>query len=132
MYRIFYRAALNDIQADEAAYTAAVDDWYLNGDGRSTADGGRGYRFPHCPHGMSLWTDYDNICGPCEDGYTAVQRAQGVARERFLRFLNTWNWITSAPPDVDHEIVKAVTAQALQMCPQYRDRNDWASPLTLR
>lgn len=27
-----------------------------------------GYRPPHCFHGTNLWTDYDNICGPCEDG----------------------------------------------------------------
>lgn len=26
---------------------------------------------PHyCEHGKSRWTDYDNICGPCEDGLT--------------------------------------------------------------
>lgn len=24
---------------------------------------------PHyCEHGTNRWTDYDNICGPCEDG----------------------------------------------------------------
>lgn len=27
-----------------------------------------GYRPHYCPHGMSLWVDYDVICGPCEDG----------------------------------------------------------------
>lgn len=26
-----------------------------------------GYRPHHCFHGTNLWTDYDNICGPCED-----------------------------------------------------------------
>lgn len=28
-----------------------------------------GHRPHHCFHGMNLWTDYDNICGACEDGY---------------------------------------------------------------
>jgi hypothetical protein len=28
-----------------------------------------GYRPSHCFHGTYLWTDYDPMCGPCEDGY---------------------------------------------------------------
>lgn len=28
-----------------------------------------GYRPARCFHGTNLWTDYDPICGPCEDGY---------------------------------------------------------------
>lgn len=28
-----------------------------------------GYRPHYCFHGVSLWTDYDPMCGPCEDGY---------------------------------------------------------------
>lgn len=27
-----------------------------------------GYRPHYCIHGTNLWTDYDPICGPCEDG----------------------------------------------------------------
>lgn len=27
-----------------------------------------GYRPQTCEHGTNQWTDYDNICGPCEDG----------------------------------------------------------------
>lgn len=30
----------------------------------------KGLSFPTCIHGSSNWTDYDNICGACEDGYT--------------------------------------------------------------
>lgn len=26
-----------------------------------------GYRPATCFHGTNLWTDYDNICGPCEE-----------------------------------------------------------------
>ena len=29
----------------------------------------QGYRNHYCVHGMNQWTDYDNICGMCEDGY---------------------------------------------------------------
>lgn len=29
----------------------------------------KGYSVSHCIHGTSLWTDYDPMCGPCEDGY---------------------------------------------------------------
>ena len=33
-------------------------------------DARNGYRAHYCIHGTNQWTDYDNICGPCEDGYT--------------------------------------------------------------
>lgn len=33
------------------------------------ADYAKGYRPSACIHGVSQWTDYDNICGWCEDGY---------------------------------------------------------------
>jgi hypothetical protein len=39
-----------------------------------------GYRAPHCEHGMNLWTDYDPICGPCEDGMTM---RDGVERRTY-------------------------------------------------
>lgn len=38
-----------------------------------------GYRPATCEHGTNMWTDYDNICGPCEDGLTMgdpIQRRQ--------------------------------------------------------
>lgn len=53
------------------------------------ADYKAGYRPSHCFHGINLWTDYDPICGPCEDGltskedhligcyYTAIRKAEG-------------------------------------------------------
>lgn len=39
-----------------------------------------GYRPAYCEHGTSLWTDYDNICGPCEDGRTM---SDGVQRREY-------------------------------------------------
>lgn len=35
----------------------------------------RGYRAHYCIHGTNQWTDYDNICGGCEDGVTLRQMA---------------------------------------------------------
>lgn len=29
-----------------------------------------GHRAHYCEHGTNQWTDYDNICGPCEDGFS--------------------------------------------------------------
>lgn len=34
-------------------------------------DWAEGHRPHHCPHGMNQWIDYDNICGPCEDGFSS-------------------------------------------------------------
>lgn len=34
------------------------------------ADLRNGHRPSHCEHGTYLWTDYDPICGQCEDGYS--------------------------------------------------------------
>lgn len=39
-----------------------------------------GHRPHYCEHGKSQWTDYDNICGPCEDGVTM---RDGVFRREF-------------------------------------------------
>lgn len=53
-----------------AEFEADRQRWYREGDGRPVSEGGRGHRYPYaCVHGASAWTDYDNICGPCEDGW---------------------------------------------------------------
>lgn len=46
-------------QATEAAtlYMDDVDSWQEDGYGPA-----------RCFHGTNLWTEYDPICGPCEDG----------------------------------------------------------------
>lgn len=74
------------------AYEADVDDWYRNGDGRPTQAGGRGYSYPYCFHGTSRWTDYDNICGGCEDGFghfdylRELEVAKEMAKDAFKEF----------------------------------------------
>jgi len=39
-----------------------------------------GHRAHYCEHGMSRWTDYDNICGPCEDG---ISMSDGMTRREY-------------------------------------------------
>lgn len=73
------RVYLDRMLAQVADYEAEVEEWYTYGDGRPTAEGGRGYTFPHCVHGMSRWTDYDNICWGCEEG--ALSSWESMARD---------------------------------------------------
>jgi hypothetical protein len=55
-------------------YENDIVEWYRNGDGKR-----KGYTYPACEHGTSRWTDYDNICGPCEDG---LSLGDGVYRRQ--------------------------------------------------
>ena len=103
----------------EADYAAEVDAWYRSGDGRAPNwrtepdgrrwnAGGRGYTFPTCIHGTSRWTDYDNICGPCEDGpenvyelawYSAIRDV-----EEYLRRIRAITQATDAGVPVDKNV----------------------------
>jgi hypothetical protein len=40
----------------------------------------KGYRPHYCEHGTNRWTDYDNICGYCEEGQTMADPQQRRAR----------------------------------------------------
>lgn len=112
MYRPIFRAILKRVMAFQAEYEADVEAWYTTGDGAPSnwvtevdADGevytynagGRGYAYPNCIHGSSLWTDYDNICGGCEDSLTAIQLAQQEARYTFTNFVKRMEWLDAAP-----------------------------------
>lgn len=50
------------------------------------------YRVHYCEHGATRWTDYDNICGGCEGGWTMAdvnqrrERALVEARQRMARY----------------------------------------------
>lgn len=54
------------------------------------SDRERGYRAHYCEHGTNQWTDYDNICGGCEEGLTLAygpwkyERALSEAKARFV------------------------------------------------
>lgn len=92
---------LKSLKAAELAYEEEVTEWYSRGEGRAPKwieetnedgetrmvnVGGRGYTFPHCIHGMSRWTDYDNICGGCESGESVYEIAIHEAGYAFRTF----------------------------------------------
>lgn len=123
-------AELRKLKAREAEFQAERDEWYRSGDGRSPKwyqgpdddrpynYGGKGYSFPAaCVHGSSAWTDYDNICGPCEDGYSIYQLAIWSAQGKVSEYNKRVDWLLSAP-------------DALRHTDMYRELIDWvASPL---
>lgn len=117
IYRLFFRQALRDVRKRHADYEAEVSDWYENGHGRSRRDGGLGYRFPYCIHGASLTTDYDNICFGCEESETVIEEARGLARERFVRFNDRWDWVSSAPGDLPGDARKQAYDWATSLFP---------------
>lgn len=91
---------------------------------RSVNIGGQGYAFPHCIHGSSLVTDYDNICGGCEEGSTAIEDAIVRGRERFLRFLSRWEWAIAAPGDLAYETRRELMQWAASLFPDYTPKED--------
>lgn len=121
-YRAFFRSAIRDIKARHAAYEAEVKAWYETGDGRPISEGGHGYAFPECIHGSSLWTDYDNICGWCEDSSTILEEAIVLGRERWLRFVSRWEWVTAAPPDLNEATRREMLGWAMEAWPRPPER----------
>jgi hypothetical protein len=118
VYRHFYRSAIQRLQAAEAEYDAEVRDWYENGDGRPTSEGGRGYTFPHCIHGSSRWTDYDNICGGCEDGSGVFELAIGEARTAYIRFVDFFDWMSATPAALPDHIRKEISDFSVSLFPK--------------
>lgn len=51
-----------------------------------------GFRIHYCFHGTNLWTDYDPICGPCEDG-AYEPRHHRIDGPEFTEMVE--NWATS-------------------------------------
>jgi hypothetical protein len=108
---------LRDLKAREAEYRADREEWYRSGDGRSPKwhtdpvtgrrhnYGGKGYGFPYCEHGSSLWTDYDNICGGCEGDYgTVYEIAVSEATERVKDYNERVDWVLSAPKSLSWDV----------------------------
>jgi hypothetical protein len=118
-------AELRKLKKAESDYRNDVDEWYRSGDGRSpkwVVDhetgrshnmGGKGYSFPYCPHGSSNWTDYDNICGGCEDGSSLYQRAIWSAQEKVAEYNKRIDWLVSAPDSLPDETRRALIDWAL-------------------
>ena len=98
MKRKIMALALKLLQLERAKYAAHDEerrDWYRSGDGRN------GYRFPICIHGSSLITDYDNICGGCEDGYTYFEYERDAresidrAKRAYTEYLKRYDLVLS-------------------------------------
>lgn len=118
VYRRFFADALATVRKRHADYLAEVAAWYETGDGRSVADGGRGYCYPYCIHGASLWVDHDIPCGACEMGDDSViGEAITLGRERFLRFLDRWEWLCAAPGDLATDVRHHLEGWTLSLFP---------------
>lgn len=129
------REHLRTLKKREAEYDEAVDAWYRNGEGRSPNwrdehddegntwrwnAGGSGYRFPQCIHGMSYWTDYDNICGPCEDSLTVYQEALYAGHRDAAAYLDRMSVVQYAVDQgVPSEIVADLTTWGLEVLPSF-------------
>lgn len=87
------------IADQRAKFDADVKDWYENGDGRLRSEGGKGYRYPQCFHGVSTWVDYDCACWQCEDGRSDEENAEAMAYERALRLEGLINFQSSGIPN---------------------------------
>lgn len=62
-----------------------------------------GFRPHYCKHGTNMWTDYDNICGACEDGATNYQLALMRARSDVATFRQRMAWLDTAPTGMPRE-----------------------------
>lgn len=127
MYRMFFQAAVKVVQDYRDQYEADVKDWYENGEGadpdwRTESDdeghvwrwnaGGLGHRYPRCIHGTDLTTDYDNICGGCEDPMTVLQEASYLARDWCAKWQARTTWINQKPGDMPIALMEALTEWA--------------------
>lgn len=99
--------ALQYLAAIKSQWQTFLDDreaWYRHGDGKR-----KGYSYPYCFHGASQWTDYDNICGGCEDSFngynpmTFYRWALDKAHQDYNEHRRRSEWFCSAPPELWQE-----------------------------
>lgn len=76
--------------------------------------GGQGHTYPVCIHGMSRWTDYDNICGGCEESLTEAEEAERIAHNVTVAIDERCAWQRSAPSDLPDDLRQAVLTYALE------------------
>lgn len=79
-----------------------------------------GHRPHYCEHGTNLWVDYDNICGPCEDGismrYPEQRRefAEDEAERRLDAFFKAFEAMSvlktlyMLPPEAESKISEMI------------------------
>lgn len=69
-YREFFKAARQHVIQREWEYAAYAYEMSL-----------AGFAPEYCPHGAYLWSDYDPICGACEEPASITERATALARQ---------------------------------------------------
>lgn len=66
----------------------------------------QGHRPHYCIHGTNQWTDYDNICGGCEDGLTVWDMAERAAWDRHHTYLYVLDKMTALMRGEDQRVVR--------------------------
>jgi hypothetical protein len=118
--------ALTILRAMKRRRDESIAEWHRD----AAEDRRNGYRPHYCLHGKSNWTDYDNICGGCEDGDTVYathmeagvyERAIGEARVQQRRMVAMSECIKTAraagiyTQELANALVSEVTAQYLRV-----------------
>ena len=75
-------------------------------------DRAEGHRQHYCIHGTNQWTDYDNICGGCEDGLTVWDMAEHAAWERHSRYLRVLDQMSTLSRAHERERVPTYVTDA--------------------
>lgn len=75
---------------------------YADYQAECAADRANGHGAHYCEHGADRWTDYDNICGACEDGLTMSDPYQ-----RRVRALAEAQYRDARQSEIIHLLVKA-------------------------
>lgn len=107
----FARKLVRVLEADRDHYRQEVIGWRSHG-----------HRPHYCEHGTDKWTDYDNICGPCENGETledplylrrlAIDTANEFWQQ--VRELNgRWHALFDVLPSAQHDAMNDIYTAAL-------------------
>lgn len=75
-------------------------------------DRAEGHRPHYCIHGTNQWTDYDNICGGCEDSLTVWDMAERAAWARHTEYLHVLDLMQALMRSHDHEPVPTYVTDA--------------------
>ena len=72
----------------------------------------QGHRPHYCIHGTNQWTDYDNICGGCEDSLTVWDMAERSAWDRHARYLHVLDQFSTLSRTHEREPVPTYVTDA--------------------
>lgn len=78
-----------------------------------------GHRPQHCIHGTNQWTDYDNICGGCEDGVTMLNMAVRDAADAVSEQTKRIKWAQGAPHILTPEVRNSIWEWAFEPVMRY-------------